>query len=256
MLELAIILVCFWIYGRLLRPVLANRGKVNSEALGFPDLLVVTVLCSWFGALALRGFVAGPRPQPMTNADVIQSAVLFGTLVGGIAVFLKTRQIALGQLFGFGRIGVWRAIGMALVLLLAAYPLVGLCSALTQWALGDKAQPQDIVKYFQEAAGRSDRWRLLVTAFVGIVVAPFSEEFLFRGYIYGVFRRYLGVPLGLILNAALFAAIHVNVPALPALFVLAGCLTLAYEATGSLLVPMLMHALFNAVMLAAILYSA
>jgi membrane protease YdiL (CAAX protease family) len=47
---------------------------------------------------------------------------------------------------------------------------------------------------------------------------------------------------------------HLNMAALPALFVLALCLTLAYEATGSLLVNIFMHGFFNLSMLLVILY--
>ncbi|HEX4086971.1 MAG TPA: CPBP family glutamic-type intramembrane protease, partial [Chthoniobacteraceae bacterium] len=48
-----------------------------------------------------------------------------------------------------------------------------------------------------------------------------------------------------VLSAALFAGMHLSASAFPALFVLALCLTLAYEASGSLLVNIFMHALFN-----------
>ncbi|MEI6351445.1 MAG: type II CAAX endopeptidase family protein [Verrucomicrobiota bacterium] len=254
-LAAAIVAVCFWIYLRIFRPLLAGRGKVSSEAFGIPDAMLVTLLVTWLGGLAMRGFMSGAKARPMTNADVIQSAILFGVIVGGIAVFLKIRQVGIRELFGFGRVKLPRALGTGIVLLLAAYPLIALCSAITQSVLGDKAEPQEIVKYFQEAANRSDRWSLILTAFVGVFVAPFAEEFIFRGYIYGVIKRYLGVPVGLVFNALLFGAIHLNAPALPSLFVLALCFTLAYEATGSLLVPMIMHGLFNAVMLGAIFYS-
>ncbi len=55
-------------------------------------------------------------------------------------------------------------------------------------------------------------------------------------------------------NAALFAAIHLNTASLLPLFVLALCLTLAYEATGSLLIPMVMHSCFNSITFALVLY--
>ena len=55
--------------------------------------------------------------------------------------------------------------------------------------------------------------------------------------------------LAALLTSALFALVHVNLASLPALFYLALCLTLAYEWTGSLLVPITMHALFNTVSL-------
>ena len=60
----------------------------------------------------------------------------------------------------------------------------------------------------------------------------------------------------MLLTSLLFAAIHMNGPVFLPLFVLAVCLTLAYEATGSLWVPMLMHALFNGVMIGMMFYTA
>ncbi len=81
--------------------------------------------------------------------------------------------------------------------------------------------------------------------FAGVILAPLSEEFLFRGYFYGALKRYCGAPASAIFTAALFAGIHLNLASLPSLFVLALCLTIAYEATGTLLLPVAMHALFN-----------
>jgi len=65
-------------------------------------------------------------------------------------------------------------------------------------------------------------------------------------------KRFLGpVPAGF-LSAMLFAASHSNLGSLASLFVLAVCFLLAYERTGSLLVPVGMHALFNSLNLLAI----
>ena len=191
----------------------------------------------------------------MTNADIVQSAVLFGVLIAGIVVFLKYRIIPVVELFGFRKVTPGYAFRRGGLLLLAAYPAILLCNAAMNQVLGGHSEPQEIVQYFSHAARHSQWLRVLVTVTVAVVVAPLEEEFLFRGYIYGVLRRHLGVVPALLLNAALFGAIHLNLPALPALFVLALCLTLAYESTGSLLVPMAMHAMFNAIMLSAIFFS-
>ena len=90
--------------------------------------------------------------------------------------------------------------------------------------------------------------------FAGAVIAPICEEFLFRGFFYVVFKRYLGAVASAVLTSALFAAFHVNLAAFPSLFALALCFTIAYEATGSLLVPITMHALFNGAQLAYLLH--
>jgi membrane protease YdiL (CAAX protease family) len=61
---------------------------------------------------------------------------------------------------------------------------------------------------------------------------------------------------GVVLNCLLFSAMHANLAALPSLCVLAFALTVAYELTGCILVPMAMHALFNLTMFSVMLNTA
>ena len=82
-----------------------------------------------------------------------------------------------------------------------------------------------------------------------MAIAPIVEEFVFRFFLYGVVRRYLGRSVGLAANSLLFAAVHAHVPSAAPLFVLGACFTIAYEWSGSILVPMAMHALFNSLTL-------
>jgi len=88
---------------------------------------------------------------------------------------------------------------------------------------------------------------------LAVVVAPVTEELAFRGYLYGVIKRYLGAIPALVLSGILFALIHLNLPSFFPLLVLASVFALAYELSGSLLVPMTMHALFNAFSLILVL---
>jgi membrane protease YdiL (CAAX protease family) len=245
-----------WLYGRMLINLLAGRGKVVSGAFSLSDMAVVVILGSYLGAMAAHGFRHPEiESRSMTNADLVQSAVLFGMIVAGIIFFLKFRGGKVVELFGFRQLTPMRIVRRGGLLLLAALPMIILCNAAMNQALGDQAEPQEIVQYFSHAARHSQWLRVLATVTMAVVIAPMEEEFLFRGYIYGVLRRHLGVVPALLLNAALFSAIHLNLPALPALFVLALCLTLAYESTGSLLVPMVMHSMFNATMLGAIFFT-
>jgi membrane protease YdiL (CAAX protease family) len=55
-------------------------------------------------------------------------------------------------------------------------------------------------------------------------------------------------------NALLFAAVHAHLPSFAPLFVLGICFTIAYEWSGSILVSMTMHALFNALALTALAF--
>jgi membrane protease YdiL (CAAX protease family) len=107
------------------------------------------------------------------------------------------------------------------------------------------------VKFFQGAGRERERLAVVISA---VVIAPLSEELFFRGIIYGVAKKYGGVAAALIFNATLFAFIHGSLPAFGGLFILAACLTLAYEFSGSLYVPIVMHACFNASQLAQMFF--
>ena len=83
---------------------------------------------------------------------------------------------------------------------------------------------------------------------VGVLAAPLCEEFIFRGLLQGGLRRSLPAWQAIGLAAALFAIVHPPAAMLP-VFVLGLCTGYAYERSGSLLAPMLTHALYNAAIL-------
>src|SRR4029077_11324988 len=89
---------------------------------------------------------------------------------------------------------------------------------------------------------------------LAVAVAPLAEELVFRFFIYGVLKRYFGMLVALVINALLFAAVHQHLPSFGPLFVLGACFTLAYEWSGSILVPMTMHSLFNSVNLVVLAF--
>ena len=88
------------------------------------------------------------------------------------------------------------------------------------------------------------------------VLAPLGEEWLFRGLFFRSLRDGLArwmpltpaASLGAALSSLLFAQVHTNdgqTTQWPALFIMGILLALTYEWTGSLLAPMLVHALNN-----------
>lgn len=90
----------------------------------------------------------------------------------------------------------------------------------------------------------------VTTALIGIAVvgiAPIAEEFFFRGFLYGSLRnRFSFVPAAVIAGLA-FGAVHASTgpQAIPPLAVLGLCLCLLYEATGSILPGICIHAVNN-----------
>ncbi len=251
-LTLAILFLCLRVYWRLAGRVFRGGGKVWSAPLDLPDLLVAGVLSSWFLLMAGIGFARGPRP--MSDSGLLQSALLFGIIVAAIALFLRSRKIPVLRLLGLRAVPPLRALGLGAFFFVAAYPLVRLCTILMAQWLGQHAESQEIIKFFTQAVSGGNPGQVWLLVAAAALVAPVVEEILFRGYFYGVLRRYLGPVAAVFLSAAFFAVIHVNLLSLVPLFVLAVCFALAYEATGSLLVPMTMHALFNLSNLAEIFY--
>lgn len=84
-----------------------------------------------------------------------------------------------------------------------------------------------------------------------------AEELLFRGLVQGLFRRSFGVTVGVVAASLLFGFFHIGalvgssgalglVTTLVLLSILGLVLGLVYERTQNLLVPMVIHGLFNA----------
>lgn len=127
----------------------------------------------------------------------------------------------------------------------AAMPFVFVGSYLSQQAmtlLGWEVKFQDLAGFFTAA---SSPLLLLALTVIATVVAPLSEELLFRAGLFRIFRQFLPRWLALLLSAILFAALHQNLVHFIPLTVLGVIFALAYEKTGSLVVPVVAHGLFN-----------
>ncbi len=85
----------------------------------------------------------------------------------------------------------------------------------------------------------------LISLFTLAVVAPLTEETLFRGLLLRGFSRRYGVWPALLLSSALFALFHLNLWQALAAFLAGLYLGWVFLSTRSLLAPILVHALFN-----------
>jgi membrane protease YdiL (CAAX protease family) len=249
-----LVIVSVAVYGKLIHRIAKEGGKVVTANFGTPDLLAGGLLGVWFVTAIIRGVQAPPKP--VKAEDITSGVMVFLFVVTAICSFLYFRGIDVIAQFGIRRVGFPKFAGIAILLMLAAYPLIGSVSAVTQKALGGDGQPQELVKYFHDASARSDYTAIITTMVMAVFFAPMVEEFIFRGYFHGVQNRYTGIVGATLINAGLFAAIHLNESSLPSLFLLAVCFTIAYEFTGSLLVNICMHSLFNLTNLLLLFYAA
>ena len=247
-----IVLAGAFVYVTLIRQINARHTMANAEidaaprkTFGLPEAFLATGLVL-FLLMNVTASLGRRSPIQLGSRDLIVNFLFTLFIVFFVAAFLKLRGIDIDSLGGFSRTSLKRALSTAVVLLFAATPLILLAEALTQNAFGSGSSKQEIVDLFNSSHTIEQRVMIIVLA---VVVAPISEEFIFRFFIYGVVRRYFGIAAGLVFNSLLFAAAHAHLPSAAPLFVLGGCFTLAYEWSGSILVCMAMHSLFNSVQL-------
>jgi membrane protease YdiL (CAAX protease family) len=84
---------------------------------------------------------------------------------------------------------------------------------------------------------------------LAVVAAPLCEEFIFRGLVFGGLRRSMGLVQAAAMSAALFAIVHPPVSMVP-VFGLGLATAFAYARTRALMAPVLVHAVYNGVLLA------
>ena len=94
----------------------------------------------------------------------------------------------------------------------------------------------------------------MLMSVTAVVVAPLTEELIFRGFLFAVFKRYTDTYFAGLVSAVLFAAVHAHVGTFLPLFALGLVFVAAYEVTGCLLVTMFMHALFNGAQVVLMLF--
>jgi membrane protease YdiL (CAAX protease family) len=89
-----------------------------------------------------------------------------------------------------------------------------------------------------------------MTVLIGVLVvgvAPVVEEFFFRGFFYGALRSQFPFLAAAALDGLVFGAVHAptGIEAVPPLIVLGFAFCVAYEATGSIIPGIILHALNN-----------
>lgn len=119
---------------------------------------------------------------------------------------------------------------------------VGLGWKVTLESLGIEVVRQDLVAIFGET---DDHIKLFALAFTAVVIAPLTEELVFRAGVYRFLRTRLPKWAALGITAVGFAALHANLAAFAPLLVLSLLFCLAYERTGSIWVSVVAHGLFN-----------
>lgn len=86
---------------------------------------------------------------------------------------------------------------------------------------------------------------IIAVIFFSVIVAPFTEEMLFRVVLFRFIKTKLNQISALIITSAFFATLHFHFLAIVPLFTLGILLARSYEATGHPLTSITFHACFN-----------
>lgn len=214
-------------------PAPGRRHAVSATGLWVPyPLIVGAAVVS--GAAAVTADAAGGGGGVQLIAGTITLEAFFA-----VAALVVTATLVTGSTRGFlGLVGVARPGAAALA---GAVAFVAVLVANGLWNVVADPDPTSL---FDQLGGRSATNAVLATV-VAVAVAPVCEELFCRGLLLNTLRDWTPVPVALVLQAVVFSALHLSVDAfvpLLAFGLAAGILRLR---TGTLLVPMALHATNN-----------
>ncbi len=181
---------------------------------------------------------------------VLQSLAFHWLVILFVAVWIYRSKKTWRDVFGLSRKSLAPSALQGLAAYLIALPLIFTAGYLYQILLittGYVPSPQPLMEFM---TGEMGTWPRFYAILVAALVAPVSEEILFRGLLLPLAARSLGVLGAVVITSALFAAMHLFIPALVPLFVVSLACSFAYIYTGSILTPIALHSIFNSINLA------
>lgn len=249
-LSLTLALAAFFILFRMAWKVcLGGSGRVRPHTFGGFEMGLAAGLIALFSMLMAGG---SGQDQTKTAEIGIEGLVVGGVFQIGLCLAvlatLLFRRHPLLQIGGYDSMKFGRQMAWSVFFLAVSLPFIDLISRLSVFFHGGAPQPQAVVNFARNVDTAEGQIAIIVFA---VIIAPITEEFLFRGFLYPALKATLGAALSILLTSLLFGMIHLNSQAMAPLAALGFVMALSYERTGSLIVPMTVHSLFNALSLVA-----
>lgn len=250
-LELALLFVGSWLlwkYG------LSKSARIQSQdaARDMPTwdlhltsflLFFVMIFFGGFLGQALASLFIAGRELGETATLVIAGGAFHGGMLLAVILFKKF----------FDRLpakshhhSTWLTnIMYGVVTVLIVFPsltVVGLIWQNLLHLIGIAVEEQDLIAIFQ---GTESKPILTLMILLAVTLAPVTEEMIFRAGIFRYMRTRAPRWAALLVPSLLFGALHLNAASFVPLVALGIILSLAYERTGSITVPIVAHGLFN-----------
>lgn len=183
-----------------------------------------------------------PGGVTVVNRLLVQQTLQTVVMLGLTLFFLyplrgsNLRQIGLRPLANQRWIG--RAVGLGVLTFFVMTAISMMMTAL----LPQMAEPQNITTLIMRA---QNTWEWIAVLLMVSVMAPLSEEILFRGYIYHSLRNYYSVNYSILVASLLFGAVHYDLFRLLPLTLVGICLNMASVRANSLWASIIMHSTWN-----------
>jgi membrane protease YdiL (CAAX protease family) len=228
----------------------------GAQAVVFLLMVIITPLMFWYMASDPKASVAFDTPRAILwfvlPSSILQNAVFFGVpafyIVAkygyrlrdiGLPPLPRRRDWAAGLLLGIGAFFFAHLLGLGVEQLAERYKDVPWIKAALEY---EKSNPVAQIVTILPKLGATG----LILAVLGIGIgAPLGEEMLFRGFAFNALKHRFGVPAGLLISALLFTLPHTYALGLLPVFVLGVGLAWTYHHSGSLWVPIIIHAVNN-----------
>ena len=224
-----------------LPPGVAPRWPAWYAGVGFLVALIGTLIAVGVVAAVTGAGSDGDSPTFTVIATLMQSLIFVGTAV----LFASFTRRPKPWHFGLRRTALWPAVGWATLGMVSFYIAAAVYTALVS--------PDAEQTVAQDLGADEGTFGMIAAGFMVICVAPFAEEFFFRGFFYRALRSRYSVIVAALIDGALFGIIHYDFSGsdalliLPPLAVLGFMFCLVYEKTGSLWPVVALHAFNNAI---------
>jgi uncharacterized protein len=219
----------------------APRWPAWYAGVGFLVALIGTLIAVGVVAAATGAGTDDEDPAFTIIATLMQSLIFIGTAV----LFASFTRKPQPWHFGLRRAPFWPALGWAALGMVSFYVLAAVYTALVS--------PDAEQTVAQDLGADEGTFGLIAAGFMVICVAPFAEEFFFRGFFYKALRSKYSLIVAALIDGALFGVIHYDFSGadalliLPPLAVLGFMFCLVYEKTGSLWPVVGLHAFNNSI---------
>lgn len=163
----------------------------------------------------------------------------------GVKWILVAEDLGLHAGEGFWREARWGCVGYLATI--PVYFALGIAMGIVEASMGLEEVTDEIPGFPSFQAPLTGSWIPVILGALGAVVfAPIVEEILFRGALYRYLRSRRGVVISVAISSLAFGFIHpYDLQGLIQVSVMGACLALMREWRGSLIAPIVAHALHN-----------